>query len=84
MVVPQFLRFYNGYTLASVLSEFAVAFFSLVNSMYRIRAQETLDGINQVAVGFSGHPETVSRLQKAADGIHGIVQEARVIKGVKK
>ncbi len=82
MIVPQFIRFY-GYSLADTLDEFAVAFFSLVNSMYRIRARENLDGALQVSLGMSGKEgrETLKRLEKESQGLHGILQEVRNVKG---
>lgn len=82
MIVPQFIRFY-GYTLAQTLDEYAVSFFSLVNSMYRIRAKENLDGALQVSLGMSGKDgkETLNKLEKESQGLHGILQEVRNVKG---
>lgn len=83
MIVPQFLRFYGGYTLESVMSEFAVTFFSLVNSMYRLEATEKIDLIEGIAIG-NAEPKdrsnAISALQKSAKGLHGIVKEVRNIK----
>lgn len=82
MIVPQFMRFYH-YSLADTLDEFAVAFFSLVNSMYRIRARENLDGALQVSLGMSGKEgrETLNKLEKESQGLHGILKEVRNVKG---
>lgn len=83
MILPQFLRFYNGYTVKSVMAEYAVTFFSLVNDMYRLKADEILDGITSVSVGMSGDQSAVEKLQKSSKGLKGIVQEVRTVKGVK-
>lgn len=81
MIVPEFMRFY-GYTVAKALDEFAIAFFSLVNSMYRIQAKETLSNILSVSAGMSGKEgkEIVRKLEKQSKGLQGIIQEVRNIK----
>lgn len=82
MIVPQFIRFY-GYTLAQTLDEYAVSFFSLVNSMYRIQARENIDGALRVSLGMSGKEgqNTLHKLEKEAEGLHGILKEVRNVKG---
>lgn len=76
MVVPQFLRFYGGYTISSVLQEYAITFFGLVNSMFRIQAKEALS----IIASNNADAEIVKDLQQASKGVHGIVQEVRNIK----
>lgn len=82
MIIPQFIRFY-GYSLADTLNEYAVAFFSLVNSMYRMKAQENIDGALRVAIGTSGKAgqSALKQLEKEAEGLHGIIKEVRHVKG---
>lgn len=82
MIVPQFMRFYH-YSLADTLDEFAVSFFSLVNSMYRIKAQENIEGALRVSLGTSGKQgqDTLRKLEKEAEGLHGILNEVRNVKG---
>lgn len=83
MIVPRFLRFYGGYTAQSVLNEYAVSFFSLVNSMFRLQAQELLDSITANTVASHGGQEAqaiLKNLQQKTEGLHGIVQEVRNIK----
>lgn len=86
MIVPEFLRFYSGYTAGKVLDEMAKTFFSLVNSMYRLQAQEQISFIEGVVVG-NAEPKqrssAISALQKSAKGLHGIVQEVRSVKNGK-
>ena len=83
MIAPQFLRFYGGYTRESMMSEFAITFFSFVNSMYRLEASEKIDLIEGIAIG-NAEPKdrstAISALQKSAMGLHGIVKEVRNIK----
>jgi hypothetical protein len=82
MIVPEYIRFY-GYTSNEVLLEYAKTFFALVNSMYRLQAKEALLFVNNVAAAMSGKDgkSHVEALQKQEKGLHGIVQEVRVIKG---
>jgi hypothetical protein len=81
MIIPQFLRFYQGYTGETVMREYAVRFFSLVNAMYRIQAEESLKLIESIATAINGGDDVIAGLRKQARGIHGIVQEVRTIKG---
>lgn len=81
-MIPEFIRFY-GYTRRQTLAEYAVAFFSMVNSMYRLKASETLDGIVQVGTGMAGDQgrSTIDDLKRQSKGIHGLLEEVKVIKG---
>lgn len=85
MMIPEFIRFY-GYTSQQVLSEYAVTFFSLVNSMYRLQAREMLRGITTVSTAMSGKEasSTINELRKQEKGLQGIVQEVRTVRGIKK
>lgn len=83
MVVPYFLHFYPGYTMRGVLDEYAVTFFSLVNALHRIKASQTLDIAYAVSVGISGDQSAADKLRKAGDGLHGMIQEVRVVKRVR-
>lgn len=83
MIVPEFLRFYGGYTAESLLNEYAIRFFSLVNSMQRLRAIERADSIGEIAIGMAEPKQresALASLDKSARGLHGILQEVRVIK----
>ena len=79
MMIPNYMRFYS-YTVAQALDEFAITFFSLVNSMYRIQANETLDGALRVSVGMAGKDaaSTQKELQKQSRGLHGVLEEVHV------
>lgn len=85
MIVPQFIRFY-GYSLTDTFNEFAVSFFSLVNSMYRLQAKERLDGILEVSMGMAGKEGkgTISKLQEQAEGLGKYIREAEVLRDVNK
>jgi hypothetical protein len=85
MMIPQFVRFY-GYTLADTFNEYAVSFFSLVNSMYRLQARERLDGILEVAIGMAGKEgkSTISKLEEQAEGLNKYIREAKVVRDVNK
>lgn len=85
MMIPEFMRFYS-YTLTQVLNEYAVSFFSLVNSMYRLLAREQIRDIVSVSAGMAGKDgqSTIDELKKQERGLHGVVEEVRVAKEVKK
>jgi len=85
MIVPQFIRFY-GYTLNQTMSEFAVSFFSLVNSMYRIEASERLNGILEVSAGMAGKEarEVIGKLEDQSQGANKYIDQAKVLKGIRK
>lgn len=85
MIVPQFIRFYS-YTLNETMNEFAVSFFSLVNSMYRVQASERLDGILEVATGMAGKEarETLNKLDEQAQGANKYIEQAKTLKGIRK
>jgi hypothetical protein len=81
--VPQFLRFYGGYTVNKLMDERAITFFSLANAMYRIKADESLDRINTSSVPHmdkSGARSVIDGYKKQSKGLHGIIQEVRSIK----
>ena len=87
MVVPQFLRFYQGYTATTLLDEYAITFFSLVNAMYRVQAMEALDQVHIISIPNmekSDSQKSIELLRKNAVGIHGIIQEVKTIKANKK
>jgi len=82
MMVPEFMRFYN-YTTTQALDELAKTFFSLVNSMYRLQAKESLEAIVNTSTAMSGGGEAdkvISELKKQEKGVSGIVDEVRIIK----
>lgn len=86
MIVPQFLRFYQGYTAQSVLEESAKTFFALVNAMFRLKALEQIDGITVVAIGNAepvNRNEAMTELEKASKGIHGRVEEVRLVRSLR-
>lgn len=75
MIIPEFMRFYS-LPISEVLNMYSVSFFSLTNSMYRIKAIEQLEQI-QVQ---NADPELVEGLKKQANGLHGIIREVRNVK----
>lgn len=77
----EFIRFYN-YTAEQALAEYGKRFFSLVNSMYRIKAKEDLREIVNVAAGMSGNKEIVTQLQKQEGGNQAILEQVKVAKEV--
>lgn len=72
------MRFY-GYTLADTMNEYARSFFSLVNSMYRLQAEEQIRNIEVEAVA-NGSNEAFEGIKKKSKGLHGIIQEVRIVK----
>lgn len=82
MIVPKFMRFY-GYTASQALSERAQTFFALVNSMYRVQAEDSIRDIVNTSAAMNGHQETIAELRKQERGVAGIVREVRGIKNGK-
>jgi hypothetical protein len=80
-MIPEFIRHYH-YTATDTLNEYAVRFFALVNAMYRLKAQESLELISNVNTAFNGNSDHIHDLKKQEKGIAGIVEEVRVIRNV--
>lgn len=80
-MIPEFARFYS-YTVAQIMDEHAITFFTLVNTMYRLKAKETLTQVAAINAGTSGDSSNplLDDLKKQERGIHGIVEEVRNIK----
>ena len=85
MMIPEFIRFYNGYTVSTVLNEYARRFMSMLNAMYRLKADESLINITEVASGISGKEASgvITELTKQSSGIHGIISEAKILDKVR-
>lgn len=83
MLVPEFMQFYS-YTASQVLDEYARTFLSLVNAMYRLKAKESLSSIANTATATHGGDGYVNELKKQERGIHGILEEVKVIKSIRK
>lgn len=83
MLIPQFLRFYNGYTLESVMQMHAQTFFSLANDMTRIRASETLDLIISTSAGINGDQSIVDLVRRKIDGNTKLLEEVRTLRRVR-
>jgi hypothetical protein len=85
MMIPEYIRFYGG-NVTSALDEYARVFFALINSMYRLQAKEALLqlSVTNAAQGGENAQGVVDSLRKQERGLHGIVEEVRVIKGNKK
>lgn len=69
------------------MSEYARTFFALTNSMYRLRASEKIDLIENVAIGNADTKDrnnAIDALLKKAKGLHGILQEVKTVKRFKK
>lgn len=80
MTIPEFLRFYNGYTAQSLMQEYLQTFYALVNDMFRLRAMEVID----LAIANNPNQEALAGLQKQAKGISGIVKEVKIAKKMKE
>lgn len=83
MIIPEFIRFY-GYSVEQALNDYAVRFFSLANSMYRLQARESLMQLTLINAGSAGGSDAqtvIDELKKKEKGLHGILEEVRVIKG---
>lgn len=85
MMIPQFIRFYQGYTVSSAMSEYAVTFFSLVNAMLRIKSEEQLNMIQATALPHmekSDQQSVIRSLSENTKGLDDVIKQAKVIKNV--
>lgn len=80
MMIPEAMRFY-GWKVNDCLDEFATTFFSMVNAMNRIQGREGLRQLAIASAGFNGDETVHAELMKQSKGLHGILEEVRVIKG---
>lgn len=84
MMIPEYMRFY-GQSPNQVLSEYAITFFALCDSMYRIQAKEILNEILAVSSGMNGDESksVVDDLRKQSRGMRGIVDEVKGLERLK-
>lgn len=80
-MIPEYIRFYGG-TPREVLAEYAITFFAMLNAMYQIKANETLNAILAAATAQSGEKSSgvIDSLKKQSQGLSKILEEVRSIK----
>lgn len=82
-MIPQYMRFYGGYTLADVMSEYAVSFFALCNEMLRLGAVEALDNILIVSTPHMDNSQVViDQYLAKSEGYDKILEEIEVLRNV--
>jgi len=86
MYIPAVLRFYNGYTIESLLKEPFQVFLVLLNDMFKLQAQES---IRQSVIGNLANYEAGEQ-KRILDGWHqqskgadDLIEQARILKEVK-
>lgn len=80
MMVPRFVRFYS-YRVQDCLQEYARTFFAMVNAMYRIEGDESLNQMTVISGAMSGESSVQEHFKKQSKGLHGIVEEVRTVRG---
>ena len=86
-MIAEFIHFYPAYTLEAVLAMYAVSFYALLSSMYKIKGSENYERAVQTAVGTAGGEslnEYLKTAHKQADGAEGLLRQARVLKEIKR
>jgi len=76
----EFLHYYPGYTVQTVLKEYAVTFYALLSAMYRLKAVESIDNAQGHAAalsGGSGFDEYVKYKSDQAGGGHKLLEEVK-------
>lgn len=84
-MIPEFMRFYR-YSLADVLDMYAVSFFALMNSYYKLYALERMARITDVAVSQSDSQDANSireGLERQSKGVDDILRQAKVLREIK-
>lgn len=87
MAIPQFIRFYQGYTINDLMDEFAITFFTLVNAMNRIKAEESLTQIqNNIVPNMekADAQSTINEIKKASEGLDGYINQAMILRKAKE
>lgn len=83
MLIPEFIHFYH-YTLDGIMGMYSRTFFSLVNAMNRLQGKYSLANIGDVAAATHGDESYLNSVRKQERGLHGIVQEVRIAKRIRK
>lgn len=86
MMVAEFMNYYH-YKLDDVLNMYALAFFALLASMYRLNGVKAQEVAYTMAVAQSGgkvYKEFIEAMEKQAKGARGILDEIRVIRNTRK
>lgn len=76
------MKYYN-YRLDQALELFAVSFFSLLSSMYRLQGRYNQELAYRTAVAFAGgdsFTEYIKSMEKQAKGATGLLNEAKVLR----
>lgn len=85
-MIAEFMTYYH-YSLDQTLMMYAVSFYALLASMYRLKAVETQEKAYMIAVAFAGgdsFKEYIEHLDKQAKGAQGLLDEVRVVRNARK
>ena len=87
MMIAEFIHFYPSYTVESVLAMYAVTFYALLAAMYRLKGASDMQAAYRTAVAFNGgdqFTEYIEASRKQAGGIKTILDQVKIVRGVKK
>jgi hypothetical protein len=87
MAIAEFMNYYPGYTLDKVLSMYAVSFYALLSSMYRLKGAEKLDSAVRTALATNGGEQLtdyIENARKQSDGSKALLRQAKVMKQIKE
>lgn len=83
-MIPTFMRFYS-YKLDEVMAMPARSFFALMNSYYKLVATERINRIVDGAAAQSDNASSIiSELERQEKGVDDILEQARVLRNIKK
>lgn len=86
-MIGEFLHFYPAYTVESVLNMYAVTFFALLATLYRIKginAQEQAYNAFVAHVGGDSLTSYIESTSKQAKGARGLLEEVQFVRSLKK
>jgi len=82
-MIAEFIHYYPGYTVKTVLREYVITYYALLETMFRLKASDHLEDTQSRALSFHGGEglsSYISGKKKQAGGLHAILKEVKNIK----
>lgn len=86
-MIGEFIHYYPAYTVESVLNMYAVTFFTMLATMYRLKGMDKQESAYNTAIAFSGGDGLAKYLEENAKqikGAKGLLEEVRIARKYRK
>lgn len=86
-MIGEFIHYYPAYTVESVLNMYAVTFFAMLATMYRLKGMDNENNVYRMAVAFAGGDglsKYIEDTKKQIKGAKGLLEEVRIVRSFKK